>query len=194
MARTPGIWRMLLVRTLLAGGPALIPAAQSAAQLHSTIAALITENGSMPLTTAEAPPGQTADPDQADLVASAERAAVRAVNFRQGDAAGFNASRDDFTEAGWRDFVNHMQGYLDDSGAPTFTSAFVASGSARVLDEKNGVRNGTVRFRIPGTLTQTNKIGRTTYRGAIEVTAGGTPTKIQKLEQITCLGASTACQ
>lgn len=194
MARTPLVWRMLLVGTLLAGSPALTPAAQPAAQLHPAIAALITENSNVGLTAAEAPGGQSADPDQADIVASAERAAIRAVNFRQGDAAGFNASHDDFTEAGWRDFVNHMQGYLDDSGAPTFTSAFVASGNARVLDEKNGARSGIVRFRIPGTLTQTNKIGRTTYRGAIEVTAGGTPAKIQKLEEITCLGASTACQ
>lgn len=190
MARSPVFWRMLLVGTLLAGSPALTPAAQPAAQLHAAIAALITENGNVGLIAAEAPSGQAADPDQADLVAPAERAAIRAVNFRQGDAAGFNASRDDFTEAGWRDFVNHMQGYLDESGAPTFTSAFVASGNARVLDEKNGI----VRFRIPGTLTQTNKIGRTTYRGAIEVTAGGTPAKIEKLEEITCLGASTACQ
>lgn len=147
------------------------------------------QNGNLVLTAVEAPPGQAPDAAQADIISPAERAAVRAVNFRQGDAAGFFASRGGFTEAGWRDFVRRMQGFLDERGAPTFTSAFVASGNAHVLDEKNGI----LRFSIPGTLTQTNNLGRTTYRGALEVTAGGTPVKIQKLEQITCVGASTAC-
>jgi len=98
----------------------------------------------------------------------------------------------DFTASGWTDFMRHMQGFLDDKGAPTFTSTFVPSRNATVLGEKDGV----VHFRIPGALTQTNNIGKTTYRAAVEVYAGsnGSATKIQRLEQITCVGASTACQ
>jgi hypothetical protein len=83
-----------------------------------------------------------------------------------------------------------MKGFLDEKGAPTFTSVFAGSGPAKVLDEKNGV----VRFRIPGTLTQSSKLGKTTYRAALEVAAAGKPVRIQKLEQIACAGASTACQ
>src|SRR5690348_14591568 len=134
--------------------------------------------------------------EQAAVVESGQKAAIAALNFQQGDAAGFIRARDNFTPDGWKAFIRHMEGYLDQKGAPTFTSSFVAKRDATVLSESEGV----LRLRIPGTLTQNNKIGRTTYRrAAIEVyvlrdSSGGKPIKIQHLEQITCLGASTACQ
>jgi hypothetical protein len=149
------------------------------------------EEDKLVLIAVEASPGQRPNREQARLVAFAESTAVRAVNFRQGDAAGFARSRNDFTESGWKEFMKVMQGFLDEKGAPTFTSTFAASGKANVLDEKDGF----VRIRISGTLTQSNKLGKTTYdRAALEVLAGGNPVKLQKVEQITCLGASTACQ
>ena len=116
------------------------------------------ENNKLVLIAVEVPPGQDPNREQADIVTLGQRAAVRAVNFNQGDGAGFTGNRGDFTDDAWKDFVNHMQGFLDEKGAPTFTSSFVASGPAKVLDEKNG----TVRFRIPGTLTQSSKLGKTT--------------------------------
>ena len=134
--------------------------------------------------------------DQAAVVSFGEKAAIAALNFQQGDAIGFARAHDDFTSDGWKDFMKHMEGFLDQKGAPTFTSSFVASRAATVPDQKKEV----LHFRIPGTLTQSNKLGRTTYRAALEVyvlpnrTAGGRPIKIQRLEQITCAGASTACQ
>lgn len=138
-----------------------------------------------------------AERDRATIVEVAQQAAVAAVNFHVGDAAGLNRARADFTPEGWKDFINHMQGFLDDQGAPTFTSTFVPSKDANVVDQKDGV----VHFRIPGTLTQSSNLGKTTYRAALEVYAlrdmmihGGKPIKIQHLEQITCLGASTNCQ
>jgi len=149
------------------------------------------EEDKLVLIAVEASSGQRPNREQASIVAFAESAAIRAVNFRQGDAAGFARSRNDFTESGWKDFMNLMQGFLDEKGAPTFTSTFAASAKAKVLGEKDGV----VRIRIPGTLTQNNKLGKTTYdRAALEVLAGGNPVKLQKVEQITCVGASTACQ
>ena len=148
------------------------------------------ENDKLVLIAVEVPAGRAPNREQTAIVAFVQRAAVRAVNFSQGDAAGFTASRGDFTDDAWKDFINHMQGFLDEKGAPTFTSSFVASGPAKVLDEKNG----NVRFRIPGTLTQSSKLGKTTYRAALEVSAGGKPVKIRKLEQIACAGASPACQ
>lgn len=148
------------------------------------------EHGKLLLISVEAPPGQPPNREQASIIAFAETAAVRAVNFRQGDAAGFAKSRSDFTDDAWKDFMIHMQGFLDEKGAPTFNSTFIKSGNAKVLDEKNGV----VHFRIPGTLTQSNKLGRTVYQAGLEVAVGGNPSKIQKLEQITCAGASQACQ
>jgi|SRR5215469_6122980 len=132
--------------------------------------------------------------DSSTIVSAAQKAAVAAVNFREGDAAGFNKARTDFTEEGWKDFLRHMVGFLDSQGAPTFNSSFVPSKSAKILDENEG----KIHFRIPGTLTQSNQQGRTTYaHAALEVHVIYDPVKkqgdIQRLEQITCAGASTAC-
>jgi len=134
--------------------------------------------------------------DQAAIVRLGQKAAIAALNFQQGDAAGFTRAREDFTTDGWKNFIKTMEGSLDQKGAPTFTSSFVASRDATVLDEKEGV----LHLRIPGTLTQSSNLGRTTYKAAIEVyvlrspTPGGRPIQIQRLEQITCAGASTKCQ
>src|SRR5215467_13537268 len=123
-------------------------------------------------------------PDQAAIVRLGQKAAIAALNFQQGDAAGFARSRDDFTTDGWKNFVKSMEGFLDQKGAPTFTSSFVAARDATVVKEKEGV----LHLRIPGTLTQSSNLGRTTYRAAIEayVLTSGIPgsrsIKIQHLE------------
>jgi hypothetical protein len=149
------------------------------------------EHEHLVLIAVEASSGQLPNQEQATIVAFAKKTAVQAVNFRQGDARDFVRSREDFTDAGWKDFLHHMQGFLDEKGAPTFTSTFLAAGSAKVLDQKNGI----VHLRIVGSLTQSNQLGKTNYRrAALEVLAGGYPVKIHKLEQITCTGSSTACQ
>jgi hypothetical protein len=127
---------------------------------------------------------------QEATVAFAQKAAVRAVNFHEGDAESLTRARGDFTPEGWKDFVKHMEGYLDAKGAPAFDSSFVPIGDARVLDEKDGI----VHMRIPGTLKQGSKASSTTYRAALDVRAGGNPIKIERLEQITCARTSTACQ
>jgi hypothetical protein len=141
------------------------------------------------------PSAQSATVDQAALVAAAQQIAIAAVTFREGDAPGFTRARSNFTSDGWNAFLKHMEGFLDQRGAPTFTSSFVALQDARFLSEKDGV----VVLRIPGTLTQTNKLGRAVYKGALEVHAirdadSGGSVKIQHLEQITCAGTSSACQ
>jgi hypothetical protein len=133
------------------------------------------------------PPAKT---DQATIVSFAQAAAVHALNFRQGDAGSMTHSQVDFTTEGWKDFMKHMEGFLDQKGAPTFSSSFVPSKDAVVVGEENGI----VHLKILGTLKQTQNQSTTTYRAAIEVRAGGKPPKIQLLEQTTCGGASTACQ
>ena len=148
------------------------------------------EEDKLVLIALEVPAGKPPNRDQTSIVAFAKSAAVRAVTFQQGDAVGFAKGHSNFTESGWKDFMNHMQGFLDDKGAPTFNSTFAPSGPAKVIDEKEGI----VRVRIPGILTQSNKLGKTIYRAALEVSAGGSPAKLQKVEQITCAAASTACQ
>ena len=134
--------------------------------------------------------------EQAAAVDFGQKAAIAALNFRQGDAAGFNRARDNFTPDGWKDFMKHMVGFLDQKGAPTFTSSFVAKRDATVLPQSESI----LRIRVPGTLTQSNEIGKTTYRqAAIEVdllrdpASDEKPAKIQLLKSITCFGASTAC-
>lgn len=134
--------------------------------------------------------------DQAAIVRLGQKAALGALNFQQGDAVGFTHAREDFTVDGWKDFIKRMEGFLDQKGAPTFTSSFVAAHDARVVDEKEGV----LHLRIPGTLIQSSNIARTTYKAALEVyllpnrASDERSVKIQRLEQITCVGASTACQ
>ena len=134
--------------------------------------------------------------DQATIVGLAQKAAIAALNFQQGDAVGFARARDNFTPEGWKDFMKPMEGFLDQKGAPTFTSSFVAAHDATLLDEKEGV----LHLRIPGTLTQSSKLARTTYKAPLEVyllpnrAPDGRSVKIQRLDQMTCAGASTACQ
>jgi hypothetical protein len=111
-----------------------------------------------------------------------EQAAVRALNFEQGDAQSLTKSRDDFTPQGWDAFMKTMQGFLDAKGAPTFSCKFVPEGaSVRVKND-----SGESVLKIPGTLTQTSGGSRTTYRLRVEVTETGDPPKIQHLEQVTC--------
>src|SRR5713226_7441595 len=71
-------------------------------------------------------------PDQAAIAAFAQAAAVRALSFRQGDAGSVAHSQVDFTTDGWKDFMKHMEGFLDQKGAPTFSSSFVPSKDAVV--------------------------------------------------------------
>src|ERR1051326_8432627 len=65
--------------------------------------------------------------DQDTIVAFAHKAAVRAVNFHDGDAESLAHSRADFSPEGWKDFMKHMEGFIDSKGAPTFTSSFIPS-------------------------------------------------------------------
>ena len=129
-------------------------------------------------------------PNRSEMIDFAKRSAISAVNFKQGDLVGFNNARADFTIEGWNDFIHHNEGFLDQNGTPTFSSTFVATGDVTIL----GDENGRLHLRIPGTLTQNNNIGKTTYRAALDVIVGGTPARIEKLKQVTCAGSSPACK
>jgi hypothetical protein len=127
--------------------------------------------------------------DEAAVVAFAQAAAMRALNFEQGDIAGLSRARPDFTAEGWKAFLKHKRGFLDPEGTPTFSSSFVPSGSAVVT----GTENGIVHFRIPGTLKHSQQGSSTTYRANIEVQAGGEPMKIHQLEETICGRPSFFC-
>jgi hypothetical protein len=133
---------------------------------------------------------QLAPIDDSSALSFARTASIRALTFRRGDHDGFVGSRAAFTDAGWTQFVNDMQSFLDPDGAPTFTPAFVPSGVGRVVDEHDAIAH----VRIPGTLTQMQNQSRTTYRRfAVDVWAAGRPLSIQRLTQTTCVGVSKAC-
>ena len=67
----------------------------------------------------------------------------------------------------------------------------MTTADARILCDANG----RLHLGIPGTLTQSNNISKTTYRAvALDVVVGGTPAKIEKLEQVMCAGSSPACK
>jgi len=117
-----------------------------------------------------------------------EKTVVAALSFQQGDLDSFKRAHDNFTSKGWDEFIKKMQGFLEPSGAPTFTSKFVPAGRAAITSPENG----TISAKVPGTLTQTHDKSTTTYRLRIEVQTIGTPPKINHLEQITCSRASAA--
>jgi hypothetical protein len=121
---------------------------------------------------------------QPAAVALAERAAVRALGFTQGDARSFTASRPDFADTAWAAFQKQFAGFLDAQGAPQFSSRFTPAGRAVLV----GAEGGVARVRIPGELVQSTPAGKTTYRVAVDVALGGTPRKIRQLTWKTCAG------
>ncbi len=117
-------------------------------------------------------------------VAFAERAAVRALHFTAGDAQSLRAGRKDFTDSAWSALMKQYEGFLDSRGAPEFSSVFTRVGEAVIV----GVREGVVHVKMPGELTQSSGVSRTTYRVAVDVDVGGSPPRIRRLVWNTCVG------
>jgi hypothetical protein len=110
-----------------------------------------------------------------------QKAAVRALNFTQGDAESLRRARTGFTPESWSELMKQMQGFIDEKGTPAFSSKFAPSGKAVVISKEEGL----IHLKIPGTLTQTQGASRTTYsHSEIDVKAGGKPLKIEHLEPI----------
>ena len=131
------------------------------------------------------------DAEQAAAVAVVQKAVVRALNFYQGDLEHLRGSRADFTPEGWTQFMKHLDGFLDDKGAPIFTSSFVQSGGPTIISQGDGV----LQLTLTGTLKQTQKAMSTTYQIAVEVRAVGKPMKIEHLKQSICGGqTATPCR
>jgi hypothetical protein len=131
------------------------------------------------------------DADQAAAAGAVQKAVVRALNFSQGDLEHLKAMSADFTPEGWKEFMKHLGGFLDDKGAPIFTSSFVQSGGPTIISQGDGV----LQLTLTGTLKQTQKAMSTTYPIAVEVRAVGTPLKIEHLKQSICGGrTATPCQ
>ena len=131
------------------------------------------------------------DAEQAAAVAVVQKAVVRALNFNQGDLEHLRGSRADFTPEGWTQFMKHLDGFLDDKGAPIFTSSFVQSGGPTIISQGDGV----LQLTLTGTLKQTQKAMSTTYQIAVEVRAVGKPMKIEHLKQSICGGqTATPCR
>jgi len=101
-----------------------------------------------------------------------------------GDLERRRAARSDFTPEGWREFIKRLDGWLDDKGAPTFSSSFVASGDPTIVSQSGGVLHVT----IPGKLKHSKNGSSTTYRVVVEVRAAGKPMKIEHLKQTMCGG------
>jgi hypothetical protein len=117
--------------------------------------------------------------DQAAAAQFAQSAAMRALNFEQGNLQSLLDARDDFTLDGWNSYTKHMEGYLDAKGVPQFSQTFVPFGDAMVIDEKGGI----VHLAIRGKLKQTHDSSSTTYEHVeIDIRVGGAPIKIQHLE------------
>jgi hypothetical protein len=117
----------------------------------------------------------------------AKAAVPRALNYEQGNRGSLIDAQDDFTPEAWSEFMKRLQGYVDDKGAPSGSSVFVASGEAVVKREQAGV----IRLAIPGALKQQSRnaaggLSTTTYRVRVDIEVAGTPLKIQHLRTTTC--------
>jgi hypothetical protein len=131
------------------------------------------------------------DAEQAAAVSVVQKAVVRALNFGQGDLERLNGARDDFTPAGWKEFMKHLDGFLDDKGAPIFTSSFVPSEGPTIVSQGDGI----LQLTMTGTLKQTQKTMSATYPIVVEVRASGKPMKIEHLKQSVCGGpTATPCR
>jgi hypothetical protein len=139
-----------------------------------------------------AAPALAQTPPPPDSVEAVQNAVVRALNFNRGNLPRLQGSRPDFTSDGWTAFMKHLDGFLDPSGAPTYTSSFTPSGAARVVSQGDGALD----LVIPGTLKQTQNTSSTTYPIVVEVKARGKPLKIDHLKQTICgkPPVSTPCQ
>lgn len=116
---------------------------------------------------------------------------VQTLTFEQGDPRALARVRQLFTDDGWQKYLDTLAGWLDPSGTPTFASSFVPSGDGRIVDRRDEI----IHVRIPGSLTQRQQQLRTTYRvAAADVWIGGSPLKVYRLTQTTCVGGSTGCQ
>jgi hypothetical protein len=131
--------------------------------------------------------GSVATTDRATMVDFAKRAVAQALDYNQGDRKSLMDAQDDFTPEGWHEFMKWLDGFVDDKGAPTGSSLFIATGEPAPKSQENGA----IRLAIPGTLKQQSKnahggLFTTTYRVMVDVELGRNPLKIQHLKTRTC--------
>ena len=119
--------------------------------------------------------------DEDAIVASVQKAVVRALDYKQGDRASLMDAKPDFTADGWKEFMKRMDGWLDAKGAPLASQRFTPLAAAVVKSREDGV----IRLSIPGTLEQRQNASRTTYRVTVDVQLVGSPMKIEHLEPLT---------
>jgi hypothetical protein len=129
-----------------------------------------------------------AAPGQDAAVDFAQKAVVRALDYKQGDRDSLMDAKEDFTTGGWNEFMKRLDGWLGENGVPLGGESFTPTGNTTVKSRANGV----TFLSIPGTLQQTQNKSGTTYRVVVKVQLGGNPARIEHLEPITCGGTSTA--
>ncbi len=136
---------------------------------------------------ADTPPS-AADPQ----VRFAQKAAVDALDFRQGEPASLVDAKPLFSAPGWAEFMTRLTGFVDPQGAPMFTSSFTPSGPAIAAKRVNA----SVTITVPGVLKHESRNAQggtsvTSYRSEIDVRVSPSPFKIESLAQRTCGGAAT---
>ena len=122
----------------------------------------------------------------------AEKAAVDALSFRQGELASLVDMKPLFSAPGWADFMKRLTGFVDPQGAPTFTSTFTPSGPA-IAAKKD---QASLIITVPGVLKHESRSSQgsassTSYRAEIDVRVSPSPFRIEMLVQRTCGGAVT---
>lgn len=166
--------------------PPAVPPAPAPAVQNST--------ANSPAAQTQSAPGQSTN--QAADVDLVKKMVFRALDHNQGDIGSLNDAQNDFTPQAWSKFIRHMDGYLDARGAPLFNQTFTPAEEPVVVSRENGLTYIAIRGLLQQTasMSKSTAINSTvTYRSVIYVEVGGSPTKIQKLEQTMCGVGTEPC-
>lgn len=110
----------------------------------------------------------------------------KALDFQKGDVVSLTDAQNDFTPAAWDKFAAKFDGWLDDGGAPQFSSeltdlTFVSSALSG---------DGKTRTVYGGVLTYAQGASHTAYRVKITAEFSDDPVMITALDYSTCGGAN----
>lgn len=125
--------------------------------------------------------------DQDSIIEYGTEVISKALNFIQGNRASLVDAQNFFSSKGWEVFMKKLNGWLDEKGAPKYTSSFK---QGKRSPEILAVEGGFI-LTIYGDLKQQSHnefggVSMTTYSVAVSATISKKLLKIELLEQRTC--------
>jgi hypothetical protein len=130
---------------------------------------------------------KTASGQDSTIIEYGTEVVSKALNFSQGDRESLVDAQDFFSPKGWEAFMKKLNGWLDEKGAPKYTSSFK---QGERPPKVQAVEGGFV-LTVFGDLKQQSRneyggVSTTTYSVAVDMTISNKPLQIELLEQRTC--------